>query len=285
MIAKGIRISRNYLNNLKWSLIDLAWKFRAKPIPQEVRNTNYSIGVVTYVNRYQIHFLPLIKRLVTFFPDTQIIIAINGYYDADVQKKYLGEITTLLAKYKNVTFFSYETGQSLSKLWNQLIIHSDNEKTFIFNDDVKISSCFREKLEQSGILNEKCGLINSSWSHFLMTKEIIKFNGWFDERFPGVGYEDQDYEIRLVLNGILINDFKVSGLKNIVFKTTDFSYGANMETDFEKYSSANGKVFFKKWITSPAEETGFVYVRIIQRYAKLVEDMETPNFYPEIELN
>jgi len=285
MIAKSIRFSKNYWSNIKWWFIDVVWKFKSNPTAKDITNTTYSIGVVTYVNRYEIHFLPLIKRLITVFPDTQIVIAINGYYDEEIQKNYLAKITGLLATYKNVNFVTYQTGESLSKLWNQLLINSKTDKTFIFNDDIKIASCFRNKLEQSGVLDEKCGLINSSWSHFLMSKTIVNINGWFDERFPGVGYEDQDYEIRLVLNGITIKDYQVAGLKNLVYKTTDFSYGANIETDYEKYSSDNGKVFFKKWITSPTEETGFVYVRIIQRYAKLVEEMKTPNFYPEIELN
>lgn len=285
MASKFIRLAKYQLSNLKWRFIDMAWAFKPKPTDQDVTNTNYSIGVVTYVNRYEIHFLPLIKRLVTVFPDTQIIIAINGYYDAEVQQKYLEKITGLLKGYKNVDFITYDTGQSLSKLWNQLIINSKTDKTFIFNDDIKIASSFRMQLESSGILNESCGLINASWSHFLMSKEIIKRNGWFDERFPGVGYEDQDYEIRLVLNGITIKDFQIGGLKNLVFKTTDFSYGENIETDYEKYSSDNGKVFFEKWEIVQTEATEYIWVRIIQAYAKQIEGMETPNFYPDIELN
>jgi hypothetical protein len=282
MIAKIIRLLKVYWNNFIWLFIDLSWKLKPNPIAKNITNHRYSIGVVTYVNRYEIHFLPLIKRLITAFPDTQIVIAVNGYYDAEVQKKYLDKIVKLLGKYKNVDVITYETGQSLSKLWNQLIINSKAEKTFVFNDDIKISSSFRRLLESSGILNESCGLINSSWSHFLMSKEIIKKNGWFDERFPGVGYEDQDFEIRLVSNGIVIKDYSIGGLKNLVFKTTDFSYGENIETDFEKYSSDNGKVFFKKWEVIQADVQGFIYVRIIQGYAKQIEGMETPNFYPKI---
>lgn len=281
MLAKGIRFLKKYWSNLIWYFIDLMWVFKSNPTAKDVSNTQYSIGVVTYVNRYEIHFLPLIKRLVTVFPDTQIVIAVNGYYDAEVQKRYLKQITTLLAQYKNVDVITYDTGQSLSKLWNQLIIHSKTDKTLIFNDDIKIASSFRTQLENSGILNESCGLINASWSHFLMSKQIIKKNGWFDERFPGVGYEDQDYEIRLVLNGIMIKDYSIGGLKNLVFNTTDFSYGENIETDFGKYSSDNGKVFFKKWEVTQTKTTEFTWVRIIQAYAKQIEGMETPDFYPE----
>ncbi len=285
MIAKVIRIFKVYWNNFIWLFIDFFWQFKSTPKSKKISNNNYSIGVVTYVKRYEIHFLPLIKRLITVFPDTQIIIAINGYYDQEIQHEYLNKITNLRSTYKNVNFITYHKGQSLSKLWNQLIISSKTNKTFIFNDDIKIAATFRNQLEKSAILKEKCALINSSWSHFLISKEIIKFNGWFDERFPGVGYEDQDYEIRLTLNGIKIKDFTVKGLKNLVFKTTDFSYGKNIEIDYEKYSSDNGKMFFKKWAISNTKKKDYTWVRIIQKYARPIVGMETPNFYPKIELN
>ncbi|PKP50201.1 MAG: hypothetical protein CVT95_02745, partial [Bacteroidetes bacterium HGW-Bacteroidetes-12] len=122
----------------------------------------------------------------------------------------------------------------------------------------------------------------SSWSHFLISKPILSKVGWFDERFPGVGYEDQDYEIRLALRDIPFIDIKVNHLKNIVYQTKDFSYGKNIETDYKKYSSSNGKHYFSKWETSDTAKQGFIYVRIIQGYAKLKDGMETPNFYPDL---
>ena len=282
-MEKFLRLTSVFFDNIKWWFISIFWKFKAQPTAKKITNKQYSIGVVTYVKRYKIHFLPLIKQLISLFPDTQIIIAINGYYDHDVQEHYLKKITSLLDTFKNVTYFYYDEGQSLSKLWNQLIIHTDNEKVFIFNDDIKLASGFRTSLEKSTILNRDYGIINSSWSHFLISKPIIKKVGWFDERFPGVGYEDQDYEIRLALKEVPLIDVKVAHLKNIVYKTKDFSYGKNIATDFEKYTSSNGKHYFSKWEISDNAQQGFVYVRIIQSYAKLKEGMETPNFYPEIQ--
>ena len=282
-MRKILRLTSVLLNNIKWWFISVFWKFSPQPKSKNITNKQYSIGVVTYVKRYEIHFLPLIKQLVTLFPDTQIIIAINGYYDNDIQQNYLKKIISHLDNFKNVTYFYYDEGQSLSKLWNQIIIQSTNEKTFIFNDDIKLASSFRTSLETTNILNHDFGIINSSWSHFLISKPIISKAGWFDERFPGVGYEDQDYEIRLVLQGVPFIDVKVTHLKNIVYQTKDFSYGKNIETDYKKYSSSNGKHYFSKWETSDIAKQGFIYARIIQGYAKLKDGMETPNFYPEIQ--
>src|SRR5208283_5090968 len=120
-----------------WELIKVWWFM----LPISKNNTQYthtfSIGIVTYINRYDALFKPLIKNLCKIFPDVEIVVAINGYYDQEKQQKYLTKIKTLLAKYPNVKYIEYNEGQSLSKLWNQLIIHAANEKVFIFNDDVK----------------------------------------------------------------------------------------------------------------------------------------------------
>lgn len=284
-MGKVLRLSAVLLNNIKWWFISILWKFKPQPKAKEITNKQYSIGVVTYVKRYEIHFLPLIKQLVTLFPDTQLIVAINGYYDHDIQKQYLKKIMTQLDTFKNVIYFHYDEGQSLSKLWNQLVIHSNSEKTFIFNDDIQLATGFRTSIEKSIILNHDCGIINGSWSHFLISKSIIKKVGWFDERFPGVGYEDHDYEIRLTLKGLPLIEVNVNHLKNIVYKTKDFSYGNNIETVFEKYSSVNEKHYLSKWEFSETEKEGFVFVRIIQGYAKLKTGMETPNFYTNIEIS
>jgi GR25 family glycosyltransferase involved in LPS biosynthesis len=269
---------------LYWEFVALRWKF----IPYRktaVTNKRYSIGVVTYINRYEKVFKPFIQSICKLFPDTEVIVAINGYYDAEKQDKYLAEINEFLSQFANVTKFDYKTGQSLSKLWNQLIIHSSNDAILIFNDDVKIDTSFRRNIEECSVLDEKVALLNRSWSHFLITKKMVAKNGWFDERFPGVGNEDEDYESRLVLNGIHVKTFSASGLKNIVFTTKDFSYGKNTETVNTKYVKANKQFFDSKWEWSEIEKTGFAFVPLVRGYVRMKEGMQTPDFYPEINYN
>ena len=265
-----------------WKFIDLVWPLRSVKEMGDTKNATYSIGIVTYINRYEKLFKPLIKNLCKLFPDTEIVITINGYYDQEKQQKYLMEIKSLLDNYPNVKYIAYNEGQSLSKLWNQLVINSTNKKTFIFNDDVKIASYFRRDVEQSGILNTELGLLNWSWSHFLISKNIIQQVGWFDERFPGVGNEDEDYEARLVIDNILIESYPIEGLKNIIIQTKDFSYGKNTETVNIKYVRENKVVFDKKWDMLDEKKEGYVFVRLLGKHMKLNAGMETPNFYPEI---
>jgi hypothetical protein len=280
-MIKIIKKTKTLGKLIYWWIIAKAWYF-IKGKNYASPNKNFSIGIVTYINRYDKLFKPLIKSLCKIFPDTEIIIAINGYYDQEKQKRYLADIGFFLSQFPNVKKFEYKEGQSLSKLWNQLIIHSTNEKLFICNDDIKIAPYFRENLEKSGILNTNLGLLNSSWSHFLISKSIISQVGWFDERLPGVGNEDDDYETRLVIHGILIQFYTIEGLKNIIFQTKDFSYGKNTETVNIKYVKENKIFFDKKWSMSDEKKEGYIFVRLLQNYLRLNVGMETPNFYPEI---
>ena len=119
----------------------------------------------------------------------------------------------------------------------------------------------------------------------MLNKSIIKKIGWFDERFPGIGYEDHDYEIRMALAGKQVEHYNIVGIKNERVLPKDWSYGDQHDVILTKYSGPNEKHYFSKWEFSDTEQEGFVYVRIIQGYAKQVEGMETPNFYMENELN
>ena len=267
------------IHTVYWKLIIQVWKFKSNNYGEERANISYSIGIVTYFDRYDNFFKPLITNLITIFPDTEFIIAINGYYNKVVQEKYLKDINIFLSKFKNVKIVDFTEAQSLSKLWNLLILNSSCTKTLILNDDILISTKFRKNLEETNFLSEEIGLINRSWSHFIISKKIISQVGWFDERFPGVGNEDEDYECRLIFKDIEVKTYIVKGLKNIVFLTKNFSYGKNISTEAVKYVRKNKIFFDSKWNVSKKKLPSFRYVGILQAYAKLRDGMNTPNFY------
>jgi hypothetical protein len=270
------------MNRLYWILVPFFWKLVPSNLGGQRLNFKYSIGIVTYVDRYNIFFKPLIKNLISIFPDTEFIIAINGYYDQEKQEKYLEDIINYLKKFKNVKIVSFKEPQSLSKLWNLLIINSSNEKVLILNDDIEISQTFRKHLDNSNILRSDISIINKSWSHFIISKKIVDKIGWFDERFPGVGNEDQDYECRLVFSNLVLDNFYLKGLKNIVFQTKDFSYGKYTEVVENKYVKANKVFFDTKWELSDSERPGFKFVRLVEKFVSLKPGMETPDFYSHL---
>ena len=269
---------KHALYNLKWKYIMAAWLFVSKRKGAGLLNHSFSLGIVTYVDRYENFFKPLITHIATLFPDTEIVVAINGYHDQEIQSNYLKKINAFLKDFPNVKIIEFTEAQSLSKLWNLLIRNSSYSKVFIFNDDVKLGPTFRKDLEKSSILNEEVALINRSWSHFLISKNIIKQIGWFDQRFPAVGNEDEDYECRLSLLGISIKSFKINGLKNISFITKNFSWKSTNVIN-KKYVRENQLFFNSKWEVIDQPEPGYTYVEILGKYVKLIKGMETPDFY------
>ena len=134
---------------------------------------NYSIGVVTYHARFEKYFMPLIEKLAAVFPDKEILCVVNGHPDRTLQINYLNSVTAFMSKFSNVRYLTYDLNQSLSKCWNQLIILSQTEKIIVMNDDTQVTDLFREEFEKK-TLALPFSTINFSWSHFLISKEIVK---------------------------------------------------------------------------------------------------------------
>ncbi|WP_432712747.1 glycosyltransferase family 2 protein [Pedobacter sp.] len=268
-----------YLYSLFWKISRFSWKMMPQKASHDMTNHRYSIGITTYANRYETLFKPFLLQLLKIFNDTEIIIAVNGHYHQDLQRAYLDEINSFAKQFKNVKVVSFMEGQGLSKLWNQLILNSTNEKILICNDDLEISPLFRRDLEHVGILTQNIALINQSWSHFLISKSIIRQVGWFDERFPAIGNEDEDFESRLVLMGIPLGMFHFRSIKAVRTIPVSYSYGAEVELVNGKYLKSNKAFFDSKWDTATAPVEGYHYVRILKAWVKLREGMETPQFY------
>lgn len=278
-MKKILRPIYRKLYDASWAIGMLLWTIRSKKTEKIITNQHFTIGITTYIARFDQFFKPLIHQLTTLFPETQFVIAINGYYDQEKQQNYLIEINRFLAAYKNIKTVQFEAPQSLSKLWNVLIINSTTPKTIILNDDLKILPWFRKEMERTNFIVHAIQLINRSWSHFIISKQIVSQIGWFDERFPGIGNEDEDYETRLALNSIHIQSSKIRSINNLVINSNDFSYGNSIAVINGKYVKANKDFFDQKWEQSKVPKDGFTYVEILKCYLKLKEGMETPNFY------
>ena len=177
-----------------------------------------SIGIVTYLGRFETYFKPLIRKIHFLFPDYDIIVFINGHYDTIKQIQYLKDVTYFLRKYPNIRYVTNLEHQPLARGWNWLVFMAKNQKILILNDDVSFNWEFRHNLERLPSVPDIFTL-NGSWSHFVISKEIIRKVGWFDERFYGVGDEDIDYKFRLSMSEINLFDvalflfFSSSGTK------------------------------------------------------------------------
>ncbi|MEI6490423.1 MAG: glycosyltransferase [bacterium] len=223
---------------------------------------NYSIGIVTYHARFEKYFKPLVKKLVTVFPDKEIICIANGHPDKELQFAYLQKFIEFVKSFKNVKYFTHEDNQGLTKCWNQLIINCDTKGCLILNDDIQVTELFRDEFEQKIIAkNLKFSAINGSWSHFFITKDIIKEIGWFDENFTGIGQEDADYMFRMTIKNVPITDTACLGIKNYVAPAENPTWKNVSAVTDSKYSSANKEYIKSKYYTAEfnPEITSFDY--------------------------
>lgn len=244
----------------------------------------YSIGIVTYINRYEEFFVPLVKQLERVFPDVEKNYVLNGFYDQGRQQKYLAGAKKFLAGTSASSVIAYDEHQSLAKCWNRLVINSQADRILIMNDDVRISRLFRWMLEpQVGRFDT--AVINGSWSHFVITKDVIRKIGWFDERLAGVGFEDADYGLRLALAAgqsqmprSYLHSLFCLGIKNIVVRDADPGWKKISGVSSGKYAKINRAVLHQKWQFTEKPRQGALFY-FHNRYVTLNPGMETPKFY------
>ncbi len=244
----------------------------------------YSIGVVTYHARFETYFKPLVRQLVRIFPDKEIICVINGHPDRTLQITYLSKVVSFLKSFQNVRYLTYDTNQSLSKCWNQVIILSPTEKVLMLNDDTEVSDLFRNELE-TPIQNNEVFTLNRSWSHFVISKTIIKKVGWFEERFPSIGQEDGDYAYRMAMKNIELKNINCVGIRNFIAKQDNPGWVAiSVNSSSNRYADVNREFFNTKGITplNSPDVTSFTNsCKFNEAEAPFtpIPGMETPVFY------
>lgn len=143
----------------------------------------------------------------------------------------------------NSRIFDGTNYPSFSKIVNEAITSSLSEKIIICNDKARPTPAAVEKI--LAMLNDGWGLVGLyRFGFFGFKKDLIRKIGFFDERFIGGGYEDNDFIRRL--------------------KEANISYYENEEIDYiylptswqyEKTNLAKNH-FFSKW-----REEGNVTIR------------------------
>lgn len=178
----------------------------------------YTIAITTFSKRFD-----LLKNLLTQIrkhdQNNKILICINGEKDGVFNQEYRAKILSLLVEYPNTYPIFFTEIRGLSKMWNTLICHSDNENIVMLNDDIEIlTNEIFEKINDifKNIEFKTLGLINHSFSHFLIKKSFIDKLGYFDERLIGFGEEDGDIIYRIIEANEKIFSININGIINIV---------------------------------------------------------------------
>ena len=234
---------------------------------------DYSIGVVTYVARFEDFFMPIIRQLTSAFPDKEIVCIINGHPDQTLQAGYLKKVTAFLTQFPNVRYLSYEKHQPLARCFNWLLMMSFAPRMLILNDDLNITLLFRGELERALATNPDFFIINRSWSHFVISKDIVKKVGWFEERLPGTGQEDGDYRARMENLGFEVIQANCHGVINYVApqKNAGWQNISSVSKMGGKSSEANDEFFNKNLLKAenPKKAT---------QHIKLIREWKRPNF-------
>jgi hypothetical protein len=251
--AHQLRLINKIKRKLSWIWEDIIWMLLKHLFKSKSKNqlSNITIGITTFLDRYHNCLIPLVKKLVILFPTSQIIVIANGHVKKQDQLVYLKNIQLFCNKYSNVELHTYVEPMGLSFLWNQIIIYSKTESLLILNDDVKIKHSFPKWIFQQMMDKNKIFTINRSWSHFLISKEIVEIVGFFDEGLLEIGGEDDDYAARLAISQIYLHNFFTSSIsEKLKLKQKRLSlnsYGKNMNKESHGYSSFNNYYLSEKW--------------------------------------
>ena len=271
-----MRLIEKIKNKLSWAIEDFIWFFLKRFDKGNIKNKNNDlvIGITTFMDRYDNCLKPLVEKLAVLFPNIQIIIVANGHVKQHENLEYLIKIKLFCDKFKNVELISYKEPMGLSFIWNRIIKQANAKKVLLLNDDVNVKRSFPKWISKSEILEMEISTINNSWSHFVISKDIVKKVGTFDEGLLEIGGEDDDYSARLVMNKIELINLNTNTIKaKLKLKHKRLavnSYGKNMNEEKHGYSSYNTEYLEKKWKMSNVDFEGSIEVpNRMMRYWKL----------------
>jgi len=198
--------------------------------------TKYTIGITTFSKR--LNFLTTLVKQVRQFTSEDVIIAVNGDNKSEFNNQYRKDVLTLCLQYDNVYPIFFTEFRGLPKMWNTIAIHSKNDLLCIMNDDIEITgnNLFTWLGGTNVQTSETITILNGSFSHYIVTKQLLEKLKYFDERFLGFGHEDGDMMYRHIemLNKDVSN-VSMHGIHNITSGVRD----DNVRNSFGKYSEFN----------------------------------------------
>jgi hypothetical protein len=234
--------------------------------PRRQLDQDFSIGITTYVERYEEYFKPLYQSLSRYFPEVKITVSVNGHPNTEGQQKYLLRLQEELCSTAPAhhRFVLRDQAAGLTTMWNEILDLNLPLPVLILNDDLKIFPWMRRWAESFDWSSEQLTLLNSTWSHFVITKGVIDRVGAFDPGFKGIGFEDMDYTARAGLAEMPIGNVLCSYMAHKNHQPRSTSFGSDRV--WGKYTSVNEEYFYSKWQICP--DTEGVFIKQIPAHVK-----------------
>ena len=178
---------------------------------------NITICITTFKKR-----LELVKNLINsikdFYPEIEILVAINGEHEEGMDDEYRSDILKFISSKSGVIPIMFTEFRSLSKLWNNLVVFSKTNFNLVLNDDLIFEDSSIINNIQEYIKNTGQGIftINGSFSHFVVSKIELDKLGYFDERLLAHGEEDGDMVWRYIEKySNYLPIMRLNGIKNV----------------------------------------------------------------------
>lgn len=196
----------------------------------------------------------LINSIKKYYPNIEVLVAINGEHNENMDDEYRSDLLHFASTKKNVIPIMFTEFRSLSKLWNTLVVFSKTNYNLVLNDDLIFENESIIPNIQEHIKNSKHGIftINGTFSHFVVSKIELDSLGYFDERLLAHGEEDGDMVWRYIEKySHYLPLLRLSGIKNVgdyetpTTNMTPHVYNKpkfNRTFCFSKYKQANNGI-------------------------------------------
>lgn len=250
---------------------------------------NITIGITTFEYRFEKYLIPLITEIKRQYNDIELIIYVNAQYGKGLNEEYRKSLLTFISKYDKIYPIMTPHFKGLSKMWNNIIVHSSNNNIIILNDDVQIVDGFISTLSQVIKNHNSSFRINSSFSHFHVNREEVFEVGFFDERLIGLGEEDGDWCFRWERHyQKILPSFNTNLIRSFYYVKDDKnSEGLEKDETWGKYTPWNANwIFSNKYDPDnkelalsqgfPADGRGGMYGKPVA----IRKDSVELNFYP-----
>lgn len=246
---------------------------------------SYTVGFMTYVHRYESHFLPLFENLSKQRPEIEKVVFFNGQhkekFDVEFRKKCLEE----MSKYDNTFVHVSPMFRSFSHMVNTNVNMSSNENILILSDDISVSDQFLSEYENILEGTDTSFLLNLSYAHFSLTRTDIKNVGYFDERLLGMGEEDGEWDFRFCETYSVPNQTHLgvpSFQTNHIHHNNEYGYDTNknIRNHNGKHSTYNQNFLNSNIIIEQENFTDGHYTRVGPYGRPVQMSKERPNFYP-----
>lgn len=183
----------------------------------------------------------------------EVIIVNNGL------NKYLIEKVLMLHHYPFTTrIIQPEKNIGVAKAWNMIIKETQIERIIINDDVIMNSDTIKALLDTDGeiVACSKFSSLNA-YSCFLIRDSCVEKVGYFDEEIsPDYAYfEDNDYQYRLELNGIVMKRADCSAEHiNGGSRTMNAYSPSQLQVHHMKFNYARNN-YIEKWGGEPYHET------------------------------